>query len=222
MAAREKPWQEVIAIVLGHSGYNTKKPVYEPMPEGCKLMTIFPSDIGSQCFARHSVVIQTVKDMIDEGYFHSTPDYIIDGINASLKPFDADPIFKPEVREDYSTFLQSYGTTSIKDEYYNKIWTFRPFDPENPEGLGCILILMINGDEIVVSQPMEEELRAGGRVSKKALIEGLSIHYKNILLIDISCNETIGTPETIEAFKARGTYGGKTKRKRKRVRSKKR
>lgn len=221
MAAREKPWQEVIAIVLGHSGYNTKKPVYEPMPEGCKLMTIFPSDIGSQCFARHSVVIQTVKDMIDEGYFHSTPDYIIDGINASLKPFDADPIFIKDVQE-YHDFLKSYGSTTIKDEYYNKIWRFHPFDPENPEAQGCILILTIHGDEIVVTQPMEEEIRAGGTVSKRTLIEGLSRHYKNILLIDISCNEMIGTPETIEAFKARGTYGGKTKRKRKKSRSKKR
>ncbi len=201
-------WQDCIVVVLAHhAGYDTTNPEYVTMPEGCKLRTFLVANIGKKCFARYSLVNQVMDDMMQEGYYHRHIRYILEAFSGSVKPFDLDPFFSGE---EYPKFLECGGETcSNENEYYNKRWHFPPYDPEYPDDLGCILLYTQNGDKI-----HKEEIGTGVTMTKKELIDALTTKYKNILMLDLSCNFIIGSPEQIQTFKARGAIGGKkTKRK---------
>lgn len=61
-----------------------------------------------------------------------------------------------------------------------------------------------------------EELYEGrlGELTKKELVDFLTKDrgFKNILIMDTSCNTTKGTPETNRAFEDYSAYGGKRKK----------
>ena len=196
-------WQDCIVIVLAHSIYDTETPVYVPMPEGTKLKTFLTADVGVKCFARYSKVREMIRQMFGmEGYYYTPIRYMLESISASLKPFIPDPYFDEQYALDYRSYLDCAGEMcKTDDEYYNKTWIFEPHSRMEPEERGGITLITPNGGGIIVEDLYREEIRRGTVITKKELMELLLERgFKQILMVDLSCNETTGTEKSISDF----------------------
>ena len=207
MAALESEFRhDCIVVILGHSAYDAETPEYFSMPEGCKIKTFIPANVGIDCFIPHSHVQEMKKP------FYDAPlDKKIEFINDSLKLRETPSSVPSEDRAEFCRFSSCTGQISTdEDRYYNKRWTF---ETDHAEGQGCVVLITFEGKRDVTTLYPVVSKTEGFILTKQRLIRDLTPRYKNILLVDISCSMVVGTDEQVALFKARGFIGGKRKSK---------
>lgn len=213
---------ECFIIILGHGSTNTRTPDYRRIPPGKQILTLLPANIGMDCFAKQRHLREIAGD-ISKDEFTGPPERLLSLLNDILKPLSADDESELEEEDvvDFEAFIESTGDYSKNlDEYYNKRWLFHPTN--------CILLIRRAPGGTLLTPLYQEKISSGGfTITKEELLQNpLLESFRMYTIIDLSCNtraiEEDNTPESIAAFKERGSYGGKVKKsKRNSYRSKK-
>ncbi len=175
------------------------------MPPGKEILTLLPADIGHDCFAGKKDVGFIVKNILN-GEFYGPPERLLSILNVSLKPLLLDKKVAEKDKLDFQTFIDSTGDYSKNPhEYYNKEWEFDRDD--------CILLIRKVTEGILITPLYDSQIKTGGFViTKEMLIHNpILSNFNTYKIIDLTCNTLYGdnTPESIAAFKSRGSYGGK-------------
>ena len=207
---------ECFIIIFGHGNTNTRTPDYRRMPPGKQILTLLPADVGKDCFAKPKHVGEIVQE-ISIGDFTGKPSRLVSLVNDIIKPLSAEDESDLEEEDvvDFEAFIESTGDYSKNPvEYYNKRWKFHPSN--------CILLIRKAPGGLLLTFLYPEDISRGGfTITKEELLQNpLLQEFSMYTIIDLTCNsrseEAENTPESIAAFVARGAYGGKVKKSKKR------
>lgn len=199
-----------IVVVLGHSSIDIEQEVKEAM---IPIQTILLADPGLECFADNLEVQSDIVQMFLDSrfdFFDRSPEEILAELNRRVKsdlPHEERVSKKKRTEEDNERiqFLKSSGVISDSAPvYHDKTWEFS--SPNGPEQYGCVLLLFLGPDGLVMEKRYDKEIMEGRfELTKSELVDELSEDFDSLLFLDIGCNTTNGDPRE---FIRRRIFGG--------------